>query len=414
MKVLVLGSGAREDCLVWKISQSKYIDKVFCAPGNGGTVLRASNVNISERDFDSLAAFVKKENIELTIVGPEVPLALGIVDYFNQKGLRIFGPNKQASSLEASKIFAKEFMYEFGIPTAGFKVFSDSSQALSYIKKCSFPLVIKADGLAAGKGVVVADNLAEAAKAVEEMMLQKRFKDAGNRIIVEDFLEGEEASLLAFVDGRNFVLLVSSQDHKRVYDGDKGPNTGGMGAYSPAPVVTAQVIEKVKEKVFSPLLKGFRKRGIEYKGIVYAGLMIKKGNPYVLEFNVRFGDPETQVILPRLKTDLADIMLKTIAGKLDEVSLDWEDKSYPLSYEKGKVIKGLEQLDVLEDIFVFHAGTKISEDNLLVTSGGRVLTICAMGPDIKQARQKAYDALGKVYFEGMHFRRDIGIKALQK
>ena len=419
MKVLVIGSGGREHCLAWKISQSSLVDELYCAPGNGGTASIAQNVDIGAEDIDRLLNFALEEKIDLTIVGPEVPLVEGIVDKFQEKGLKIFGPTKDLALLEGSKVFTKETLQKFNIPTADFKVFDNSDEAKEYIKSKSYPLVIKADGLAAGKGVIVCESLSEASKAIDLIMVDKKFGSAGDKLIVEDFIKGEEVSVLIFTDGNTIVPLVSSQDHKRIFDGDKGPNTGGMGAYSPTPLVNEQEFNNIIKMVFRPLIEGLKKEGKVYKGILYGGMMMNKGKPYVLEFNVRFGDPETQAILPKLKSDLAKIMLNTVDEELNEVELQWDDRfclcvvlasgGYPGSYEKGKTIKGLDKLKNQEDIFIFHAGTKMT--NGLVTSGGRVLGVVSLGETIKEAQTKAYSAIESINFDKMFYRKDIGNKA---
>jgi len=422
MKVLIVGSGGREHCLGWKISQSTLVDKIYCAPGNGGTSLVAENVNIPAEDIGQLLKFAIEKKIDLTIVGPEVSLVEGIVDRFEAEGLKIFGPRKELALLEGSKIFAKQIMRKYNIPTADFKIFDDPFLAREYLKQKGVPVVIKADGLAAGKGVIIAKDMSQAQAAVDMMMVEKKFGKAGERIIIEDCLEGEEASILVITDGDTVIPLVSSQDHKAVYDNDKGPNTGGMGAYSPAPVINEEILARIKNQIAIPLISGFKKAGKPYKGILYIGLMIKDNTPFVLEFNVRFGDPETQVILPKLKSDLAGLILKSLDNKLSGVELEWDKRvclcvvlasgGYPATYEKGKKIKGLEALGVLDDVFVFHAGTKMADD--FVTNGGRVLGITALGQDIKEAQDKAYKAIENISFAKMHFRRDIGSKALSR
>ncbi len=426
MKVLVVGSGGREHCLAWKISCSPLVDRVYCAPGNGGTSLLANNVDISPSDIDRLLEFALEEKIDLTVVGPEAPLVEGIVDRFEEKGLKIFGPKKDVAMLEGSKVFAKRLMKKFGIPTADFEIFDDPYKAKDYVKKRGFPIVVKADGLAAGKGVMVCKSKEEAFEAIERIMEKKEFGKAGEKVVIEDFLEGEEASLLIFTDGKKFLSLVSSQDHKPVFDNDEGPNTGGMGAYSPAPLVNDRVFEKIKNKIFIPLIEGLREEGKVYKGMLYAGLMIRDEEPYVLEFNVRFGDPETQAILPKLKSDLVTVMLSTINEELDRVSLDWDERfcicvvvasgGYPGKYQKGKKISGLEKLEALKDIFVFHAGTKIEKRDGrfdFLTNGGRVLNVVALDRDFRKAQEKVYEAVRRIYFENMHYRKDIGNKALK-
>ena len=422
MKVLIVGSGGREHCLSWKISQSSLVDKLYCAPGNGGTSLVAENVNIPAKDIDQLLKFALEKKIDLTVVGPEDPLVGGIVDRFEAEGLKVFGPRKELALLEGSKVFAKEVMKKYSIPTADFKIFDDSLQAKEYLKQRGVPVVIKADGLAAGKGVVVAKDINQAEKAIDMMMVDKKFGKAGERIIIEDCLEGEEASILLITDGDTVIPLVSSQDHKAVYDNDKGPNTGGMGAYAPAPVVNEEILTRIKSQIALPLIEGFKKEGKPYRGILYIGLMIKDNIPSVLEFNVRFGDPETQAILPKLKSDLADLILKSVDNKLSEVKLEWDKRvclcvvlasgGYPATYEKGKEITGLEALEESDDVFIFHAGTKLVDN--FVTNGGRVLSVTALGQDIGEAQAKAYKAIENISFERMHFRRDIGSKALNR
>lgn len=429
MRILVIGQGGREHCLVWKLSQSELVDTIFCAPGNGGTAAIAHNIGIADTDIDALLTFALKEEIDLTVVGPEAPLVEGIVDAFEAEGLDIFGPEKALAQLEASKVFAKELMKKYKIPTAAFEVFDDPQKAKYYLKRKKMPLVVKADGLAAGKGVVVCRTLEQALEAVDDMMVKKIFGTAGERIVIEQCLHGEEVSVLALTDGQTIIPLVTSQDHKRVFDGDEGPNTGGMGAYAPVPFVDEILFDKIMNKVFKPLLEGLHKEGKVYRGVLYAGLMIKKNEPWVLEFNVRFGDPETQVILPKLKSDLVEIMFKTIEGKLDEVKLQWDKRfcvgvvlvsgGYPGGYAKGQEIKGLEQLENMKDVFVFHAGTicKPLKDNLnpqWITSGGRVLSVVALGKNVKDAQGKVYNAVEKINFENMHYRKDIGNKAFNE
>lgn len=421
MKVLVVGSGGREHALVWKILQSKKVEKVFCAPGNGGIKEIAEVVNIKPDDIYALLRFVKENKIDLTITGPEVPLVRGIVDEFIKNGLKIFGPAKELAMLEGSKVFAKEAMKRFGVPTADFKVFNDANKAKEYLGQKGAPIVVKADGLAAGKGVIVAQTIDEAEKAIDDMLVKKIFGPAGERIILEDCLEGEEASILVFSDGKNIAPLVSSQDHKRIFDNDKGPNTGGMGAYSPAPVVSTKLFDEIIEKVFRPIINGFAKEGKIYKGVLYGGIMITKAGPMVLEFNVRFGDPETQAILPRLKSDLIDAITACIEGTLDKIRLEWDEraclsvvcasKGYPGSYEKHKEIKGLENAGNIKDSVVFHAGT-ISEDGKIFTNGGRVLGVTGLGKGIKSAKETAYKAVDKIKFDGIYYRNDIGYRAI--
>ena len=421
MKILVIGSGGREHCLAWKLSKSLQVEKVYCAPGNGGTSAVAENVNINPGDIAGLLAFALKEKIDLTVVGPEMPLVFGIVDKFVENGLNIFGPCKELAMLEGSKVFAKQLMKKYRIPTAAFETFNDADKARQYVKSKGVPIVIKADGLAAGKGVVVCTTVNEALGAIDLMMEEKAFGRAGERVVIEQCLDGEEASLLVLTDGDTIIPLAGSQDHKRAFDDDSGPNTGGMGAYSPAPVLSPQMLEKVMNKVCQPLIRGLRDDGKIYKGILYVGLMIKNNQPSVLEFNVRFGDPETQAIIPKLKSDFADAMLKTAQGKLHEAVLEWDERfcvcvvlaagGYPGDYAKGKQIFGLENLENMEDVYVFHAGTKNKE--VVVTDGGRVLNVCALSPSIKDAQEKAYAAIKRITFEGMLYRKDIGSKALK-
>ena len=423
MRVLVVGSGGREHALAWKMSQSKKVDNIFCAPGNGGIKEIAEIVPIKADDIEGLLNFAKQNKIDLTLVGPEVPLVKGIVDIFSREGLKVFGPSKELAMLEGSKIFAKETMKRFNVPTADFMVFSDAKEAKKYLKETAMPVVVKADGLAAGKGVIVAKTIEEAEEAIDSMLVKRIFGSSGEKIIIEKCLEGEEASILVFSDGRNILPLVSSQDHKRIFDNDKGPNTGGMGAYSPAPIVSGKIFNEIIEKVFRPVIDGFSKEGKFYRGVLYGGIMITKKGPMVLEFNVRFGDPETQAILPRLKSDLVDAITACIDGDLDKVDLEWDDrpclcivcasKGYPGSYEKHKEIRGLGEVEKLKDAEVFHAGTAL-EDGKIFTSGGRVLGVTALGNDIKSSKKNAYDAAKKINFEGMQYRNDIGDKAIDR
>jgi phosphoribosylamine--glycine ligase len=423
MKVLVVGSGGREHAIAWKISRSKIVDRIFCAPGNGGIQEIAETVNINADDIKALVDFAKNESIDLTIVGPEVSLVAGIADRFNGEGLKVFGPAKDLAMLEGSKVFAKEVMKKFNVPTASAEVFSEYAPAKAYLRKKGAPIVVKADGLAAGKGVIVAGTIREAEEAIDSILVKKVFGRAGERIILEECLEGEEASILVFSDGKTIVPLVSSQDHKRVFDNDKGPNTGGMGAYSPAPVVSGELLKEIIEKIFKPVIQGLAKEGKYYKGVLYGGLMITKKGPMALEFNVRFGDPETQAILPRLRSDLAEVALACVDGNLDKLNIEWDDRpclcvvassaGYPGSYENHKEIKGLVEAKKIKDTMVFHAGTK-SENGKIFTNGGRVLGIAGIGDDIISAREKAYEALGNIEFAGMHYRKDIGNKSIRR
>ncbi|MFH1202512.1 MAG: phosphoribosylamine--glycine ligase [Candidatus Omnitrophota bacterium] len=421
MKILVIGSGGREHALVWKIAQSKLVDKIFCAPGNGGISALAECLDIKAEDTHALMAFARKEKIDLIVVGPEAPLASGIVDEFASNKIKIFGPNKRAAQLEASKVFAKEIMAKYAVPTADFKVFDKAQEAKEYIDTVGVPCVVKADGLAQGKGVFVAKTTEEAKQAIFSMMEERIFGDAADKIIVEECLEGPEASILAVTDGKSILPLASSQDHKRVFDNDQGPNTGGMGAYSPAPVVSEALFKEILDTVIQRTINGLINEGILYQGVLYAGIMITKNGPKVLEFNVRFGDPETQAILPRLNSDLVEVMLDTIDGKLNKIKLDWSRQAcvcvvcasggYPGDYEKGKEISGLEETKKMKDVEVFHAGTKKSSGKYF-TNGGRVLGVTGLGNTVKEAIDKTYQAAEKIHFEGMHYRKDIGYRAV--
>ncbi len=416
MKILVIGSGGREHALCWKIAKSPRCEKLYCAPGNGGISEVAEIVNINADDIQGLLNFAKKEKIGLTIVGPEMPLVNGIVDIFTKEGLKIFGPTRELASIEGSKVFAKELMKRFGVPTADFRVFDDSNAALKYLDSKKAPIVVKADGLCAGKGVIVCDSINKAKDAVKKMLVERVFQDAGKRVIIEECLDGEEASIIVISDGTNIVPLASSQDHKRVYDNDRGPNTGGMGAYSPAPVVTEAILTKISDDIINPIIKGLAEEHVNYKGVLYAGIMITKDGPRVLEFNVRFGDPETQAIIPRLKSDLVDVIEKSIDGKLENYRLEWDSRScvsiviasggYPGDYDNGMEITGLDNVKCLKDVVVFHAGTKL-ESGQILTSGGRVLTVAAMGGTIAEAREKVYANLLRIHFDGCHYRKDI-------
>lgn len=423
MKVLVVGSGGREHALVWKIHQSPQVSKIYCAPGNAGIKRMAECVDISATDVDALVSFATKEKIDLTVVGPELSLTAGIVDAFEQEGLRIFGPTQKAAILEGSKVYTKEFLKKYAIPTAKFKVFKDRKKAKKYIDKCGAPLVVKADGLAAGKGVIVAATNKEAKEAVDLIMRDKAFGDAGNHLIIEECLQGEEASFIAFTDGKTVLPLPTSQDHKAVYDGDKGPNTGGMGAYSPAPVVTPKIADYVMEQVMLPTIQGMAKEGRPYKGMLYAGLMIDGDDVNVLEFNCRFGDPEAQPLLMRLKSDVIDIFEAAIDDRLDQVDMKIDPRptvcvvmasgGYPGNYESGKAIRGLKKASNVPGVVVFHAGTQI-RNGRVATAGGRVLGVTAVGKDLKKAINNAYKAAGHISWTGSFLRTDIGAKALSK
>jgi phosphoribosylamine--glycine ligase len=423
MKILVIGSGGREHALVWKLRQSPGVDRMFCAPGNGGTAQLAENVSIGPGDLGSLARFAKQNHIDLTVVGPDDPLALGIVDFFVAQGLRIFGPNKTAARLEASKIFGKELMRAQQIPTASARTFSDSTEALRYCEQVQFPAVIKADGLALGKGVIIAPDLFTARAAVHAMMRENRFGEAGRRVVVEEFLRGSECSLHALVDGQNYKLLATARDHKRVFDGDAGPNTGGMGAFSPANNWTSGLESQLDTKVMQPLLRGLREEGVVFRGLLFPGLMITDNGLRVLEFNCRFGDPETQAILPRMKSDLLPLLEATIDGRIDNCTIDWDERAsvtvvmasggYPDKYETGKPISGLDKAAELDDVHLFHAGTKRAND-AVVTAGGRVLAVTALASSIEHARERAYEAVSRIHFEGCHYRRDIALSAITR
>lgn len=431
MRVLVVGSGGREHALIWKIAQSKLVNKIFCTPGNGGISEIAECLEIKTIETERLLSFARKEKIDITVVGPEAPLVLGIVDEFTNYGLKIFGPTQTCARLEESKVFAKTLMAKYGVPTADFKVFDSPKPAREYIEKIGAPCVVKADGLAAGKGVIVAKTVEEAQQAVTLMMEEKIFGEAGNKIIIEECLDGQEASILVFTDSKEIIPLVSSQDHKRLLDKDLGPNTGGMGAYSPAPVVTEKAFKEISEKIIKKTIKGLNKEGLEYRGVLYAGIMLTKNGPKVLEFNVRFGDPETQAIIPRLNSDLLEGILAASCGTLGKFlksgGFKWDSRAcvsvvcasggYPGDHQKDKPIFGLEEAKKMKDIIVFHAGTKrlpqsSQSASSFVTSGGRVLGVTGLGNTIKEAIEKTYKAVGKIRFEGMHYRRDIGNKAL--
>jgi phosphoribosylamine--glycine ligase len=425
MKILVVGAGGREHALAWRIAQMPGLQKVLVAPGNAGTAGEPELENLPITDIRELADYAEREKIHLTVVGPEAPLAAGIVDVFRERGLRIFGPTKAAAQLESSKDFAKRFMARHGIPTAAFATFADAQAAHAHVENKGAPIVIKADGLAAGKGVVVAMSLHEAHAAIDMMLTDNRMGDAGARVVVEEFLEGEEASFIVMADGRNVLPLATSQDHKRLRDGDAGPNTGGMGAYSPAPVVTPQIHAKVMREVIAPTIQGMEKDHIPYTGFLYAGLMIKPdGSVKVLEFNCRMGDPETQPIMMRLKSDLVKLLDAAIDGRLDKVEADWDRRvalgvvlaaaNYPETPRQGDAIHGLPtRRETAEDVHVFHAGTALA-DGRVVTAGGRVLCVTTLGDNVRAARKRAYEAVDNIRFDGMQYRRDIGHRALKR
>jgi phosphoribosylamine--glycine ligase len=426
MKVLVIGNGGREHALAWKLVQSARVQTVYVAPGNGGTALDKRLHNLEYTDFEALADFAQAEKIALTVVGPEAPLAAGVVDLFRARGLRVFGPTRAAAQLESSKAFAKSFMQRHGIPTAEYETFTDAAAAHAYVDRKGAPIVIKADGLAAGKGVVVATTLEQAHEAIDWMLLENKLgvqhNDGGARVVIEDFLEGEEASFIVLSDGRHVVPLATSQDHKRLRDHDQGPNTGGMGAYTPAPVVTPNVHARVMHEIVLPTIAGMAADGNPFTGFLYAGLMIDaQGQPRTVEFNARMGDPETQPIMMRLKSDLFEVLLRATDGTLDKVELDWDRRvalgvvmaahGYPLTPRKGDAISGIPA--EAADAIVFHAGTAL-EDGRLVSAGGRVLCVTALGDSVKQAQVRAYEALADVRFDGAQYRSDIGHRAIKR
>ena len=418
MKILVVGGGGREHAIVKKLAQSKKNPKIYVAPGNAGTEENATNVAISVMDFDKLADFAKKEKIDLTVVGMDDPLVGGIVDRFEAEGLRVFGPRKNAAILEGSKAFSKDLMKKYGIPTAAYENFNDPQKAIKYLETANYPIVLKADGLALGKGVLICKTFEEAKSGIEELMIDKSFGDAGNTIVIEEFLQGREVSVLSFVDGTHYALMTSAQDHKRAKDGDEGLNTGGMGTFSPSPFYTEEVDRYCKEHIYQKTVDAMRAEGREFKGIIFYGLMLTKSGVKVLEYNARFGDPETQVVLPRMENDIIDVFEACIDGCLDKIDLKFEDNAavcvvlasdgYPLKYEKGKKITGLENFEGKTDIFAFHAGTKKVNGDV-VTNGGRVLGITAKAPTLKEARDKAYEATKLVEFENKYMRNDIGM-----
>ncbi len=423
MNVLLIGSGGREHAIAWKLAQSKDLDKLYIAPGNAGTTQCGENVDIGVNDTEKLLDFAKENNIGLVVVGPEDPLSAGIVDAFEAAGIKAFGPSAAAAQLEADKAFSKQLMRSSAISTAEGRIFEGFEEAKAYIASRDEAVVVKAAGLAKGKGVYVCDDPADGILVAEKIMCDKIFGAAGDKVIVEDKLLGEEASILAFVDGKNIYVMESSQDHKPIGDGDTGPNTGGMGAYSPAPVVTDKLMDQISREILVPTVDGMNRSGRAYKGVLYAGLMMTAGGPRVLEYNVRFGDPETQPILMRLKSDLLEVCLAVCDGRLDKVTLRWDPRpavcvvmasgGYPDSYEKGKIITGLKEAESLDDVVVFHAGTAVQDDDI-VTNGGRVLGVTAMADTIGRAKEKAYEAVDKIKFDGAYCRRDIADKAIKK
>jgi len=419
MKVLIVGGGGREHAIAWKISQSPKVSKLYCAPGNGGIASLAQCVPIKAMDIEGIVEFAKSEGIDLVVVAPDDPLAAGMVDALESAGIRAFGPNKAAAEIESSKVFSKNLMKKYGIPTAAYEVFENDSDALDYLRTCSYPTVIKADGLALGKGVIIANDFEEAQDAVRSIMSDKIFGNAGNRVVIEEFLTGTEVSILTFTDGETLVPMISSQDHKRALDDDMGPNTGGMGTFSPSRIYTDEVDEWCMKNIFMPTIDAMRKEGRRFKGVLYFGLILTADGPKVLEYNARFGDPETQVVLPHLKTDIIDIFEAIIDERLADVNIEWDNRSavcvilasggYPGKYRTGLEITGIEEAEKDPSVTVFHAGTKL-EAGKYYTAGGRVLGVTAVADTIDDARAKAYAAVGKINFEGMHYRKDIGIK----
>ena len=418
MKILVVGSGGREHALVWKLAQSPKAEKIYCAPGNGGIAEYAECVDIGAMEFEKLAAFAKEKEIDLTVIGMDDPLCGGIVDVFEREGLRVFGPRKNAAILEGSKAFSKDLMKKYGIPTADYQVFTDPAEAEAYLETAKYPIVLKADGLALGKGVLICKTRQEAKDGVKTLMLDKQFGSAGDEIVVEEFLTGREVSVLSFVDGKTIRIMTSAQDHKRAKDGDQGLNTGGMGTFSPSPFYTPEVDAFCREHIYQKTVDAMRAEGREFKGIIFFGLMLTAEGPRVLEYNARFGDPETQVVLPRMKNDLVDVFEACIDGTLDQVELEFADNAavcvvlasdgYPEKYEKGFPISGLEKFAGKTDYFVFHAGSKRTADGRILTNGGRVLGVTATGRDLKEARRKAYEATQWISFENKYMRHDIG------
>jgi phosphoribosylamine--glycine ligase len=421
MKILVIGSGGREHALAWKLWQSPHIERIFCAPGNAGTGEIAENVGIPVTDLGGLVRFAKENCVDLTVVGPDDPLAAGIVDLFAAEKLRAFGPRKSAARIEASKIFAKELMRAQEIPTAEARTFSEANEALRYSERVKFPVVIKADGLALGKGVTIAADIAAARSTIDEMMNRNRFGEAGRSIVIEEFLRGTECSLHALVDGKNYLLLESARDHKRACDGDQGPNTGGMGAFSPADNWNSELQSQFETKIMRPLLRGFTQEQIDFRGLLYPGLIVTSGGPRVLEFNCRFGDPETQVLLPRMKSDLLPLLQATIDGTIDNCAIEWDTRAavtvvlasggYPGKYQVGKSISGLQEAAKVTDVQIFHAGTK-RHNGEVETAGGRVLAVTALGSTLEAARDRAYEAVSRIHFENCHYRQDIALSAV--
>ena len=418
MKVLVVGSGGREHTLCWKIAQSKKVDKIYCAPGNAGVAEVAECVAIGAMEFEKLADFAQEKEIDLTVIGMDDPLVGGVVDVFEERGLRIFGPRKNAAILEGSKAFSKDLMKKYNIPTAAYENFDDAEKALAYLETASFPIVLKADGLALGKGVLICNTLEEAKEGVKSIMMDKAFGSAGNQMVIEEFMTGREVSVLSFVDGNTIKIMTSAQDHKRAMDGDQGLNTGGMGTFSPSPFYTEEIDEFCQKYIYQATVDAMKAEGREFKGIIFFGLMLTEKGPRVLEYNARFGDPETQVVLPRMKNDIVEVFEACVDGTLDQIELEFEDNAavcvvlasagYPLKYEKGLPISGLNTFKDKDSYFVFHAGTKFNEEGTIVTNGGRVLGVTATGATLKEARANAYEATNWVTFDNKYCRSDIG------
>jgi phosphoribosylamine--glycine ligase len=421
LKILVVGGGGREHTLVWKIAQSPKVEKVFAAPGNAGTATVAENLNLRASDIPGLGKAVKEKGIDLVVVGPEAPLASGIVDFFDKLGIPIFGPTGAATRVESSKVFARDLMVKYGIPCARGASFSSYSEAREYLREQHLPVVIKADGLAAGKGVIIAESVADGDKALSDIMEARIFGTAGNAVIIDEYLSGREVSLIAFTDGKTVSPMVPACDYKKVGDGDRGPNTGGMGSYSPPGFFSGRMMEKVTKDILLPTIRGMANEGLPYKGVLYAGVMVVDGEPVVLEFNARFGDPETQVILPLLRTDLVDILMAVVHGELERMKIDWSPQScvgvvlasggYPGSYKTGFPVHGLDSTD---DVLVFHAGTKAGNDGVIRTDGGRVLAVVGLGEGMVEAREKAYRNVPNIYFEGCYYRKDIALREIDK
>lgn len=424
MKILVIGGGGREHAICWKLAQSKDVRKVYCAPGNAGTASVAENVDIPVTDIAGLVQFAQHQQIDLTVVGPEKPLILGVVDAFEAAGLRIFGPTAENARLEGSKVFSKQLMKQAGVPTASFEVFDNATAALEYLSSASFPIVIKADGDAAGKGVVVATNVAEANDAIRRIMIDREFGPSGDRVVIEACLTGPEASLMAFVDGDTVVPMLLAQDHKRIGEGDTGPNTGGMGAYGPVPGISQSDIDSMCDVIIKPAVRAIKSTGIPYRGVLFAGIMLTPDGPMCLEYNCRFGDPETEIVLPLLETDLVEVINACVDARLDQISVTFSPRSavtvvlaahgYPGTVRIGDTIGGLEDAGKLDAVAVFHAGTRFAQDGVIVSSGGRVLTVTATGDSFEEARERAYTALERINMDGGQYRRDIGWRAIQK